>query len=136
MTPPRGPADPQSPERIASAKPWAFTVSLPQPSLQNNTADTDRLLEALQLHLDDEPVRIDFELVRRLPRLLRQWNYHVGCVVGWDRHHYRVAAFGDSHPQVNASIVLAAGIFKGYFNVARRPSLDQCRVEAKQSVPG
>ncbi|MBU1163298.1 MAG: [Fe-S]-binding protein, partial [Proteobacteria bacterium] len=53
------------------------TVSLTPPSLQDNTADAERLIMAMQSHLKTNAVDIDLYLLRELPVLLRKWNYNV-----------------------------------------------------------
>jgi uncharacterized 2Fe-2S/4Fe-4S cluster protein (DUF4445 family) len=67
---------------------WVKTVRLDRPSLQDNTADTDRLLGALKKQIGTENLTIDLPLARRLPGLLRREDYHIRCVLfrsksGW-----------------------------------------------------
>ncbi|MGD8304536.1 MAG: ASKHA domain-containing protein [Desulfobacterales bacterium] len=70
--------------------PWVQTVSLEAPSLKDNTADTDRLLLALNRRLDADAIHVDLDLVRRLPTILRQSAYHVRCVLWKDRHQWQL----------------------------------------------
>jgi len=63
-------------------------VSLPQPSLTDNTADADRLMAALRQELHTEAVAVDLDLLKRLPEAIRHWGYRVRCTVfrehgGW-----------------------------------------------------
>ncbi len=61
------------------------TVSLIPPSLQNNTADAERLIMAIKSRLRTNTVDIDLYLLRQLPGLLRKWNYNVRCIFLKDR---------------------------------------------------
>jgi uncharacterized 2Fe-2S/4Fe-4S cluster protein (DUF4445 family) len=65
--------------------PWIQTLSLEPPSIKDNTADIDRLLRALKLQLHTETVRVDLELIRRLPELLRQNAYRIRSIL-WKIH--------------------------------------------------
>ncbi len=64
---------------------WITTVALTKPSLQDNTSDGDRLAGALKKQLFTDVVAIDFEILKKLPDLLRQWDYNVRCVVFQDQ---------------------------------------------------
>lgn len=68
---------------------WVFTVTLTKPSLKNNTADADRLAQAVrqQLKADNIAVDIDLDLLQRLPRQLRAEDFRVRCVFFRDRGH-------------------------------------------------
>jgi len=61
------------------------TVSLIPPSLQDNTADAERLIMAIKSHLGTNTVDIDLYLLRQIPGLLRKWNYNVRCIFLKDR---------------------------------------------------
>ncbi len=50
---------------------WVKRVSVPAPSLQNNTADAERVIAALKPALKSGTVSIDLELLRNLPGLIR-----------------------------------------------------------------
>ncbi len=73
-----------------NAKGWVLAVTMPAPTLQNNTADADRLSLAVQYQTQAANVRFDIELLRVLPNLLRQWNFSVRCVLCQDRDQWRV----------------------------------------------
>jgi len=60
---------------------WVLTVDLPPPSLNNNTADADRLADALKQALPADAVRMDLPLIRALPQKLRKHHFRVRCVV-------------------------------------------------------
>ncbi|MGD8762364.1 MAG: ASKHA domain-containing protein [Desulfobacteraceae bacterium] len=68
--------------------PWIQTISLTPPTLQDNTADTDRLLNALKARLNTDALHIDLDLTKKLPYILRQSNYTVCCIVYKDRHRW------------------------------------------------
>ncbi|MDL1963661.1 MAG: ASKHA domain-containing protein [Deltaproteobacteria bacterium] len=67
------------------------TVSLIPPSLQDNTADTERLIKAIKSYLRTNSVDIDLYLLRKLPVLLRKWKYNVRCIVLKDRSRWILA---------------------------------------------
>jgi uncharacterized 2Fe-2S/4Fe-4S cluster protein (DUF4445 family) len=66
--------------------PWVQSVTLVPPTLKDNTADADRLLNALKSRLNAKAIHIDLELLRQLPEILRRWEYNVRCVVFKTRH--------------------------------------------------
>jgi uncharacterized 2Fe-2S/4Fe-4S cluster protein (DUF4445 family) len=68
--------------------PWIRTVTLAPPSLQDNTADTDRLISALKSQLKTNTIDVDVELLRRLPRILRNGGYKIRCIVLKDRQSW------------------------------------------------
>ncbi len=70
--------------------PWIQTISLEPPSLKDNTADTDRLLHALNLCLNTDVVHIDLDLIRRLPELLRQSGYRTRCILWKDPRQWHL----------------------------------------------
>jgi uncharacterized 2Fe-2S/4Fe-4S cluster protein (DUF4445 family) len=55
------------------------------PTLKDNTADAERLLAALNQRLPAETVEIDLDLLRRLPALLRKWDYRLRCALFRER---------------------------------------------------
>lgn len=67
---------------------WVARVSLSAPSLQNNTADAERVIGALKLVLKTDRVEMDLALMRRLPQQLRHLGYQADCVLFKDRHKY------------------------------------------------
>lgn len=69
---------------------WIQSVSLPPPSLQDNTADADRLLQVLKERLKTDAVEIDFNLLKRLPCELRNSGFKVKCILYKDRHRWMV----------------------------------------------
>jgi uncharacterized 2Fe-2S/4Fe-4S cluster protein (DUF4445 family) len=74
-----------------AASPWITTVSLAPPSLQDNTADTDRLISALKTSLQtDAAIRIDLDPIKGLPDILRQNNFRVRCILFKDGCRWQV----------------------------------------------
>ncbi len=71
---------------------WIQTLSLTPPTLQDNTADADRLAGELSRILTGQVqphlVKTELHLLRRLPDLLRKWEYHVRCVLFRDHDHW------------------------------------------------
>ena len=83
---------------------WVHTLSLSPPSLKDNTADADRLVNALRVHFktDRFNLKIDLDLLNRLPQLLRKWNYHVRCTLFEDRSRWFLAGIQDGHTDTPA----------------------------------
>ena len=73
------------PHRPSDAPGWVTRVQLPEPSLQDNTADADRLGEALKRRFDLDTMDVDLSLSRRLPVLLRENRYKLRCLLCRDR---------------------------------------------------
>ncbi len=64
-----------------TSRTWIEPVTLSPPSLSDNTADADRLLNALKKRFQTNAIQADIELVRLLPEALRQWRYEARCVL-------------------------------------------------------
>ena len=60
---------------------WILDITLPAPTLGNNTADADRLAAAIKTALDLPAVQMDLELIRSLPEKLREWDFKVRVVL-------------------------------------------------------
>ena len=67
---------------------WVRTVALAPPTLQDNTADADRLTGALKIELKTDAVYISFDLLKKLPDLLRKWNYNISCILFKDLNQW------------------------------------------------
>ncbi len=67
---------------------WVRNILLRKPTLQDNTADADRLTRALQAELGTDTIDIDYSLLKKIPELLRKWNYHIKCVLFKDRKRW------------------------------------------------
>jgi len=89
---------------------WVARVSLAEPSLQDNTADADRLGRALRKEFGIEALDMDLGLCRQLPLLLRQNHYTLRCVVCRDRRRgVLIHAGPDDGRQVLAGLAIDLG---------------------------
>jgi uncharacterized 2Fe-2S/4Fe-4S cluster protein (DUF4445 family) len=71
--------------------PWIMAVSLPQPSLQNNTADAERLIAGLKMALQTaDDIHLDLGLIQKLPKTLRKSDFHVQCILFKDNGRWLV----------------------------------------------
>jgi uncharacterized 2Fe-2S/4Fe-4S cluster protein (DUF4445 family) len=68
--------------------PWIHTISLTPPSLKDNTADADRLIQALKSRLDTPVIDIDPDLLKVLPTVLRACKFKVRCILFKERHQW------------------------------------------------
>ncbi len=59
---------------------WVVPVRLAPPSLDDNTADADRLKNVLAHRIGADHIAIDLPLLKRLPELIRMWNYECRCI--------------------------------------------------------
>lgn len=71
------------------------TISLSPPSLQDNTADAQRLQTELKACFGIQVVHMDLDLLKVLPARLRKWNYKLRCVVLDDGRCGYVTGIGD-----------------------------------------
>ncbi|MGD9371875.1 MAG: ASKHA domain-containing protein [Desulfobacterales bacterium] len=71
-----------------TASPWIRTVTLNPPTLQDNTADADRLVSALKVALQTDAVHIDLDLLKKLPDFLRKGHYNIRCILFRDRKRW------------------------------------------------
>ncbi len=76
---------------------WVRLVRLSHPSLQDNTADADRLKNRLKKQLKTECVEIDLNVLKELPFRLREWDYTLRCIVIKDRDADRWHLIGISN---------------------------------------
>jgi uncharacterized 2Fe-2S/4Fe-4S cluster protein (DUF4445 family) len=60
---------------------WVKKVTLPPPSLGDNTADADRLAAALKKSLGTRTIHMDLDLLKQLPARLREWNFRATAVL-------------------------------------------------------
>jgi len=74
---------------------WVRTVALLPPSLKDNTSDAGRLTGELKKRLHADGVRVDLDLLKTLPDLLRRWNYRARCVLFRDRNLWQVVGISD-----------------------------------------
>lgn len=70
-------------------KSWIRIISpeITSPSLQDNTADVDRLIKEIKKEMQTEEVKVDLQLVKRIPLLMRRYNYCVDAVIYEEDKH-------------------------------------------------
>lgn len=74
-----------------TTSPWIQAISLPPPSLQDNAADTERLISALRTTLQtNAAIHIDLDLIKKLPHILRQGQFNVRCTLFKDGSRWLV----------------------------------------------
>lgn len=89
---------------------WVVKVKPPAPSLNDNTADADRLVGALKPVLKTDAVDVDLALRKTLPRTLRAAAYDVRCVCFQDHGRWRlVGVKGRSEAGLCAGIAVDLG---------------------------
>jgi uncharacterized 2Fe-2S/4Fe-4S cluster protein (DUF4445 family) len=74
---------------------YVRTIELTPPALGNNTADAQRLEQALKKELNTGYVHIPRHLVGDLSAQLREWHWQARVVLFKDRRSFRVAALLD-----------------------------------------
>lgn len=75
---------------------WVEALTLPPPSLADNTADQERLLGALRTRLDGAAVELAPGLLWTLPQRLRRWHYGLRCALVRDRTAWQVCGLTGS----------------------------------------
>ncbi len=89
---------------------WVKILALTPPSLKNNTADTDRLIEGLKRNISADSIHIDLELIQPLSEFLRKHAYRVRCVVFKDLDRYTLVGILDpDDAQIVAGLALDMG---------------------------
>lgn len=74
---------------------WVQTVALSAPTLGDNTADAERLKDALAATLETDVVEAELELLRELPARLRAWDFRARCVLFRDRERWQLVGVTD-----------------------------------------
>jgi len=86
---------------------YVRTIGISPPTLGNNTADAQRLEQALKKELDTEYVHIPWHLVPDLTARLRAWNWQVKVVLFRDRRSFLVVDLldpADAAPLLGAAL--------------------------------
>jgi len=98
---------------------WIKTVipDITPPSLNDNTADVDRLVKGIKKTLKTNEVSVDFPLVRRLPDLLVRYHYEVEAILFEDKNIWRLI---DILPRQSGNTVHAIAIDLGSSTVVVR----------------
>jgi uncharacterized 2Fe-2S/4Fe-4S cluster protein (DUF4445 family) len=116
-------------QRSSDAPGWVARVRLPEPSLQDNTADVDRLGDALKKEFGLATLEVDLSLGRRLPALLRENHFALRCLVCGDRHRGVLIHAGPDHTR---TILAGLAVDLGTTRVVMRlVDLDRCNVLAE-----
>jgi uncharacterized 2Fe-2S/4Fe-4S cluster protein (DUF4445 family) len=76
--------------------PWIQTVSLAAPSLSNNTADAERIIQALKPRLETPAIKIDLDLLKTLPTILRNSRFNIRCVLFKEKQSWRLIEIVDA----------------------------------------
>ena len=74
---------------------WVKNIRLSPPSLANNTADVDRLVDALKAELQTDHIRVDHDLMQAVPSLIRQCRYHLRCILFEDAGQWLLVGLAD-----------------------------------------
>jgi uncharacterized 2Fe-2S/4Fe-4S cluster protein (DUF4445 family) len=72
---------PRTPHDTGLDNRWVTTVTLSPPSLEDNTADADRLEAALNKTLGTRAIHMDPVVLKQLPTRLRKWKYRATAVL-------------------------------------------------------
>jgi len=89
---------------------WVLTVKVSPPSLNDNTADADRLINELKSVLKTDYIDIDLSLLKNLPWRLRKWDYQVRCVCFKDRNRWKLVGLkGINDAVICAGIAIDLG---------------------------
>lgn len=67
---------------------WIKTVTLSPPSLDNNIADSERLSNNLKTILKTNFIEISINILRKISKSLRKWNYCAKCVLFKDNERW------------------------------------------------
>ncbi|MCF6247966.1 MAG: hypothetical protein L3J69_11470, partial [Desulfobacula sp.] len=78
-------------------------LKLDKPSLNNNTADAQRLELCLKKELGTDKIRMPLGLLRHLPSTLRSWNYEAKAVLFKDRFSWMLIDLLD--PFISKSVL-------------------------------
>ena len=68
--------------------PWIQTIRLDEPSLKDNTADAERLVQALKTRLNAPNIHIDLDFLKNLPSILREAQFSLRCVLFKEKHQW------------------------------------------------
>jgi uncharacterized 2Fe-2S/4Fe-4S cluster protein (DUF4445 family) len=119
---------------------WVQTVTMTPPSLQDNTADADRLAGVLKRKLRTDFVEFSISVLRYLPEFLRKTNYRARCVVFKDRGKYVLAGVSDpasSEPAAGLAVDLGTSrVVLRLVNLETRKTLAESAFDNPQGEVG
>ncbi|MGD9225446.1 MAG: ASKHA domain-containing protein [Desulfobacterales bacterium] len=76
--------------------PWVQSVTLTPPSLKDNTADADRLIQALKSRLDTPVIDIDLDLLKVLPAVFRNSRFKIRCILFKKKQNWVLTGITDA----------------------------------------
>ena len=79
-----------------NSTPWVQAVTLDPPSLKDNTADAERLIQALKLQLNTAAIDIDLDLLIALPAVLRDSRFAIRCILFRERQRWVLTGIADA----------------------------------------
>jgi len=88
---------------------WIKRVSVTPPSLKDNTADAERFENALKAVLNAEIADIDLTLLRKLPDLLRKFDFNPRCILFKDHKKWCVAGITGDDDKIVAGLAVDLG---------------------------
>ena len=88
---------------------WVKRVSITPPSLKDNTADADRLENALKAVLNAEIADIDLTLSGKLPELLRKNDFNLRCILFKDHKKWCLAGITGNDNKIVAGLAVDLG---------------------------
>ncbi|MEE9536039.1 MAG: ASKHA domain-containing protein [Desulfobacterales bacterium] len=100
-----------------NSTPWIQTVTLTPPSLKDNTADADRLIQALKSRLDTPVIDIDLDLLKILPAVLRHSRFNIRCILFKEKQHWVLTGITDAK---DATLIAGLAIDLGTTRVVLR----------------
>ncbi|MBW2095492.1 MAG: DUF4445 domain-containing protein [Deltaproteobacteria bacterium] len=85
------------------AKGWIRKVApeMAPPSLNDNTADVDRLIKGIRKVLPENEILFDFPLAREIPSILRKYDYQVEAVLFEDHDRFHLCGILPAAPDVS-----------------------------------
>lgn len=119
---------------------WIKQISVPEPSLQNNTADAERVIAALKPALESENVSIDLGLLRRLPGLIRTSGPDLYAILFRRNHHWAlIGLVPDADPAPPAGVAIDLGtsrVVLRLVNLLSGEPLAECSFDNPQVAVG
>jgi len=88
---------------------WIKKVSVTPPSLEDNTADADRLERALMAILKTEMVDIALPVLVNLPELLRKFDFNLRCILFEDHKKWCLAGIAGDDDKIVAGLAVDLG---------------------------
>jgi uncharacterized 2Fe-2S/4Fe-4S cluster protein (DUF4445 family) len=102
---------------MSKCTPWIQTVSLEAPSLKDNTADAERLTQALKSHLKTPAIDIDLDLLKVLPAVLRNSRFNMRCIFFKEKQHWVLTGIADAK---DAALIAGLAVDLGTTRVVLR----------------